>query len=357
MDWIKRNPLFVVGAVIAVALLGVAGWYSFSRWSRNAAAREELNKAYEELKRLQSLPIASGSAKVDNIRLAREQQQRLQTVLAAATQYFQPPAPVPDSPNPSDGEFAAALRRTVDQLTREANSASVLLPADFKFSFSQQFRQLSFAPGSVPALAAQLGEVRAICNVLIRAKVNSLDMLQRVRVSPDDLQGPVTDYLQAHPQTNDLGVLTPYQIVFRAFSAELAQVISGFANAPHGFIVHTLQVEPASALPVEPTETPTAPPVTYVTPTPVPVVPRYPSPLAAEQAEARERAALRPDLYGRAGVPPGRYPQPPAYTPPVVTAPAAPGAPAARPGPQIVLDERPLQVTMLVEVVKLHPQK
>jgi len=358
MDWIKRNLFFVIGAVVSVALLGVAGWYSFSRWSRNAAAREELNKAYEELKRLHNLPVHPGGAgKVDNIRLAREQQRRIQSVLAAAAQYFQAPKPIPASTNLTDGEFAAALRRTVDQLTREANSASVLLPADFKFSFSQQFRQLSFAPGSLPALAGQLGEVRAICDVLIKAKVNSLDMLQRVRVSPDDLQGPVTDYLQAQAQTNELGVLTPYQIVFRAFSAELAQVISGFANAPHGFIVHTLQVEPASALPVEQPATPMTPTVTYV---PVaPATPRYPTRMMAEAEEARERAMLRPDLYGRPGAPtpPPGYatPAPPAYVPPAPT-PGVPGAPGARPGPQIVLDERPLQVTMLVEVVKLHPQ-
>lgn len=364
MDWVKRNLFFVIGAVVSVALLAVAGWYSYSRWSRNAAAREELNKAYEELKRLYSLPVHPGGAgKVDNIRLAREQQKRIQTVLAAAAQYFQPPAPVPDSPNPTDGEFAAALRRTVDQLTRDANSASVLLPADFKFSFSQQFRQLSFAPGSLPALAAQLGEVRALCDVLIRAKINSLDMLQRVRVSPDDAQGPVTDYLEAQAQTNELGVLTPYQIVFRAFSAELAQVISGFANAPHGFIVHTLQVEPASALPVEQPATPTAPTVTYVPVTPVtptPVTPRTPMQRRmAEEADARERAMLRPDLYGRQGAPPPTAYTPPVYAPPA-PAPGVPGAPGslgARPGPQIVLDERPLQVTMLVEVVKLHPQK
>jgi hypothetical protein len=99
------------------------------------------------------------------------------------------------------------------------------------------------------------------------------------------------------------------------------------------------------------------PTVTYV---PVaPATPRYPTRMMAEAEEARERAMLRPDLNGRPGAPtpPPGYatPAPPAYVPPAPT-PGAPGAPGARPGPQIVLDERPLQVTMLVEVVKLHPQ-
>ena len=46
-------------------------------------------------------------------------------------------------------------------------------------------------------MSVQLGEVREICNVLYRAKVNSLDTLRRVRVSADDFKGPQADYVKA----------------------------------------------------------------------------------------------------------------------------------------------------------------
>ena len=46
------------------------------------------------------------------------------------------------------------------------------------------------------------------------------------------------------PVTNDLAVLMPYQVTFRGFSPEMAQVLEAFATSPHGFIVKTVSVQP-----------------------------------------------------------------------------------------------------------------
>ena len=75
MAWIKRNLFFVIGAVVALALIGFAGFHNFSGWKHNAEAHEELNKAYAELNRLNNQPVHPGLGKVDNIKLAREQQE------------------------------------------------------------------------------------------------------------------------------------------------------------------------------------------------------------------------------------------------------------------------------------------
>ena len=45
MDWIKRNLYFVVGTLIALALLGGAGWYFYSALKANA---EVLDKLHEQ---------------------------------------------------------------------------------------------------------------------------------------------------------------------------------------------------------------------------------------------------------------------------------------------------------------------
>ena len=50
MAWIKRNLFFVIGGVIALALLGAAGFYDFKSRSRNEAAFANLNEIYETLK-------------------------------------------------------------------------------------------------------------------------------------------------------------------------------------------------------------------------------------------------------------------------------------------------------------------
>ena len=86
MDWIKRNLIFVIGAVVALALLGVAGWYSYSGYSHNAAQKEQLNQQYEELKRLTNLkPNPGDGKKVDNIKLAQEQEKEVQAFLGKLT--------------------------------------------------------------------------------------------------------------------------------------------------------------------------------------------------------------------------------------------------------------------------------
>jgi hypothetical protein len=106
---------------------------------------------------------------------------------------------------------------------------------------------VKFAPGSLGALAAQLGEVKAISEILFAAGVNQLDGIQRARVSDDDVAGPQTDYLADNSVTNEMAVLTPYTVTFRAFSPEIARTLAGFASSPGGFVVTSLNVQPAGA--------------------------------------------------------------------------------------------------------------
>ena len=182
-------------------------------------------------------------------------------------------------------------------LQHEADAASVALPPKYNFSFEAQRSLVKFS-GNLGALPAQFGEVKTIAEIFYAARVNSLDGIQRVRVSDDDANGPQADYFDDHSVTNNLAVLTPYQITFRSFSPEIAQVLAGFAASPHGFIVKDISVQTAGAL-----------------------------------------AATSPDAPAPPPPPPG-----PAVTP-------------GKGGLQTVLNEQLLRVTLVVEVVKLLPQK
>ena len=171
------------------------------------------------------------------------------------------------------------------------------------FHLKRNATRVKFAPGSLGALAAQLGEVKAISEILFAARVNQLDGIQRVRVSDDDVSGPQTDYLVDSSVTNGLAVLTPYTITFRAFSPEIAQMLAGFASSPHGFIVKNINVQPAGAA----------------------------------QMEAAAGMGM--------GAPPPFAPTP------------MPGAMPGRGGLQTVLQQQLLQATIEVEIVKLLPKK
>jgi hypothetical protein len=313
MSWLKRNLFFLIGSVIALALLGAAGFYFFQKSKLNDQTRAKLKADYDELERLNTQKPHPGTEKIDNIKAAKEQRAQWQELLARGNKFFEPIAPIPEGTNVTDETFAAQLRKTIEQLQREADSASVTLPPRYDFSFGAIKSKITFAPGSLQPLSVQLGEIKAICDILFRAKINNLDSIRRERVSPDDRE--LADYLDRHSVTNDQVVLTPYEVTFRSFSAELAGVLGGFASSTHGFIVKSIIVEPAGAAALNAPEAV----VTYA-PTMAPNRPR------GEDDEG--------------------------YRPPTPT--VAPVAPGVRGGLTPVLVERPVRVTLWLELVKLN---
>jgi hypothetical protein len=247
MGWIKRNLFFAIGGIVALLLLGAAGYYDYASWSHNSAAFDKLNEIYGQLKTLGDEKPGPGNSKVDNIKAAKDQEAIVRDWINQTGNFFKPIAPVPDSPDVTSEAFAAALRRMIDQLQHEADTASVLLPPKYAFSFEAQRSIVKFAPGSLNSLAVQLGEVKTISEVFFASRVNSLDGIQRARVSDDDTTGPQTDYINDVSVTNNLAVMTPYVVSFRGFSGELASVLGGLAASPYGFIVKGINIQPAGA--------------------------------------------------------------------------------------------------------------
>jgi hypothetical protein len=314
MDWIKRNLYFVIGTVLALAMLGGAGWYLWSKLNLNNQTWESLNKAYEDLKRLNGQNPHPGSGNVDNIGTAKQQVADLRAFQEKARGAFQKIPPIPDLPKITDRDFSFALSRTISALRSDATSSGVSLPPDYEFSFLAQSKMPSFKTNTLPLLAVQLGEVKAICDVLFGAKINALDLLRRERVSPEDAAGAATDYVADKSITNELAVLTPYELTFRCFSPELASVLANFASSPQGFVVKTINVEAEGATPAV-------------------------------------------DLTGNAGTA-----EPPVTPTPVRGPYARPGVPSPTAGTRAgtlptVLDERKLHVTMALVIVKLLPPK
>ena len=359
MDWIKRNLYFLIGSLAALVLMGLAGWYLYSKWQLNNEILGKLDEQYTELKRLNEQKPHPGSGKIDNIKAAKEQQKELLAYIQKARAYLQgcpsiPPAEQGKVLNSQD--FSSALSRTLDQMQRDATKVSVGLPPKdskgqtYSFSFAAQRESLAYAPGSLEPLSVQLGEIRAICTVLFQAKINALDNLRRERVSEDDLKGPQTDYLPDKSVTNELSVtkaqavVSPYEITFLCFSPELAAVLAGFASSPCGLmVVKAINVELA---PTTASEQPAAP-VFQVTPTynptPVPRAPRTPDAPSADAFNAR---------YGL-----GARAAPRAVPPPPVYQPAPTASTANRGAPPLVLDEKKLKVTLMLNVVKLVSTK
>ena len=336
MTWVKRNLFFLIGGVVALSLMGAAGWYAFQKNTLNNEKKEKLNEAYTELKRLkEQKPHPGDGKKVDNIKLAKDLQVELRGFIGTSGKNFQPIAPIPASQKFTTLEFTEQLREAISQLQKSAGANSVTLQPNYNFSFEAQKNKLTLAAGSLEPLAVQLGEVKAICDILFRARINALENLKRERASADDTpdRAGMTDYHERKSVTNDLGVLAQYEVTFRSFSPELAAAMAGLASSHHGFIVKGISVEPVVATSALPTDT-----------TPQPVVPA-PVPQAAAQPTA-SAAARR--YEGEGGAPPLRSAPPPAY---------APAAPATSTRTPPILNEKLFRVTLLIEVIKLRPPK
>jgi hypothetical protein len=355
MSWIKRNLFFVIGSLVALILMGLAGWFLYSKWSLNNQVLATLNNDYEELKRLNSANPHPGSGSINNIQTAKEQREQLLAFIKQTRAHFQPTPRIPDLPKVTDRDFSAALSQTIEQLRNQATNTSVALPPDnYAFSFTSQKSKISFAPGSADRLAGQLGEIKMLVQILFDAKVNALDNLRRERVSSDDSFGLQTDYLTEKTTTNALAVVTPYEVTFRAFSTELAAVLAGMAASPHALLVKTLNVELA---PAPPPQEPTAPIVM------APVMVQQ-NPMAEEMSRQQQEAAANASFRARYGFGGGQGQGGVAYRglgaqpapPPVFGTPAATGiSPTGKGGLPTVLDEKLLKITLNLYIVKPLP--
>lgn len=335
MGWIKRNLFFVVSGVVALALLGGAGFYIYQGWNHNSQLAGQLNDIYSKLSELAQTQPQPGNDKINNTEKAKEQEQQIRGWINDGASRFHPIPAIPAGEVTSK-TFLNALNSTVYQLRDEAKESSVTVPHDYNFSFQVQSSKLTISSGLAP-LAQQLGEVKSIVEVLFDARVNNLDSIQRVPVSDDDASGGLqSDYNDKPSVTNELAIITPYVVTFQSFTPELAKVISGFSSSTNPFVVKAVNVQPASAPAGLGENMPGAVPQTY---------------RQAYQNYDADRAPPPPGFNtpgyrGYAPAYPG-YPQPNQPQPTT-------GLSGRKGGLPTVLKEQLLRITIEVDVVKLQ---
>lgn len=345
MAWIKRNLYFLAGTAIAAAMLGLAGYYCYSKWSLNKGNDDQLTTAYEDWKRIINQPVGPGNDKVDNIKIAREEQEKVRQMIQRLRSHFVHIQPIPNSANGtvSGLDFQRALSTTIGRMSREAANSGVKIQTNYYFSFQAERDQLNFEPGSLGPLSERLGHIRFICDVLFKAKINSLLSVRRERVSQYDNQS-VTDYLDIPSVTNEFAVLVPYEVRFECFSAELGEALAGFGNVSNGIIVKAINIERSPDSAVAPTGSAQAEPTRY----------QY----QVIQPQFAGQAPYAPNNPPTRYVPPrgsGYNPYQRGYSP--YLQPQVPAPTPARPTTSNVLDERPLTVTLVLNVVKMLPKK
>ena len=351
MSWFKKNLSLVVGGVVALGLLGFAIFFLLTSTRAADEVTAQLSAKTAELK---DLTTHDPYPNQENIEAARKEQKKLAEFVQGSRKFF---VPVSSFTNVDSAAFKDLLETTISHLENDAEKAGVNLPAKYDFTFAPQRKSLDFAADTLAPLAAQVAEIKAVCEVLFDARVHALTALRRIPVAKDD-QG-ATDYLvgkKAATNTVTGAVLAPYEIQFQGFTAELAAVLEGFYRSPNCFIVRNLDVQ-TNIVNVAADSSQTIPSYLPYYPSTTGVVPPTPSPEdLMRQRYGLGRYGMGPGggRYGGLGPGSSRYGQPPlvAPTPTPTTTPSA-FAPAARKGPETILDERPFKVTMYIEAVRL----
>jgi hypothetical protein len=252
MSWAKRNLYFLISCIVAVVLLGAAGWYCWSSHQAYNTNTEQLKANYSQMKDFADKKPGPGNEQVDNIKTAKEQTEQAKQRVAELEKFFTPVKGIPDTNKFNDRMLSFAVRETVSQLRAAAQAKTVTLPAatpEFAFSFSLQMGKTIYDPNAAEMLSKQLGEVKTICDTLFGARILSLDSIQRERTSDDsNMQGQLSlqpDYTDSLSMTNGNMVISPYQVTFECFTPQLGSVLSSFANQPHTIVVKTLNIQPA----------------------------------------------------------------------------------------------------------------
>ncbi len=340
MKWLKQNLLLVVGGLVALGLLGFAGYFLYDKIQQKNAVTEQLTAGTAELERLVKREVYPNE---ENIKAAQSEQKRLLASLQTVKNYF---PPVSDNTNALEGaSFKAFLETSIHDFTVDAERLGVSLPPKpYPFSFTAQRPLVNFASGSIEPLTGQVTDIKAILGCLYKAKIHSLVSVRRASVSSDDTAGSL-DYLSKKITTNALtrAVIAPYEVTFQCFSGELAEALSRLATAPETFVITNVSVSLSSASATETsTETPSFPMSMGGA--------RFGGmdPATAARYGMAGRGMMNQSMMSRYGISPGGNPP----------TEAAPGStPAPKTGTQVVVDEKSLKVTLMIHSIRLNPFK
>ncbi|MGD0413378.1 MAG: hypothetical protein ABSC18_16930, partial [Verrucomicrobiota bacterium] len=240
MAWIKRNLFFLLSLVAGLVLTGYCGYLFSGDLKQNAVVNTEFQGYVTQYNALQKKPVYPSD---EHIQQAKAELGQVTEFEDQVNKAFSPYTP---HPKEDEKGFSEYLENTIAELKTQATNASVALPDTMAFGFTDQRGKLRYPLENIEPWMQQLTEIKALCNILFGAKINSLAMFRRVALSPtNDLILNPDDTFPASKVTTSAETKTPYKIEFRCFSRELAAVLNGLAQSGNCFIVKNVVVSPA----------------------------------------------------------------------------------------------------------------
>ena len=200
MNWVKSNIGLVIGGVVALALMGVAGYFLFTQMEAEKRAQANLEQGLSNLKSLLQRDPHPGDPDngVDNISAVKVEQSKVDKNLLGPLRSLFKPFTVPSDLDTF--KFKSLLEERIAMLQRAARKAGTGLPKDgdakYSFSFSDVRPKVSFAPETLAPMAFQLAQIESISHVLFDSKVHSINGIKRpeVAVAEEEVEEDEDDF-------------------------------------------------------------------------------------------------------------------------------------------------------------------
>ncbi|MBT5846489.1 MAG: hypothetical protein HOH86_07815 [Verrucomicrobiales bacterium] len=254
--YLKRHALILVGLLLGVGFVG----YGYKFMTAAEAGKTEQGGAFESVKaRREKISNPGNGIKIDQENIAKIQAEvdeldRLivesGTVISSGVEHEVM----------AGNDFTTHIVSVVKQLNEAAVEQRVGLPGDPRSKSDVQFpyyftffevitKEHGVSEDKVAELQVQLEDVEAIINILLRSRVQSIELMQRNPVTKEDVAATrPNDYLKERQKyTNSVAVVRPYRIKFRCLSGGIAKSLSGFAREDLFYVVRKFEVRQAGA--------------------------------------------------------------------------------------------------------------
>jgi hypothetical protein len=241
MAWLKRNIIWLVGGLVSLGMIGGATVFTLEAKKKQEEAVNNLSTYTNTVNRLKS---AKPYPSTEMVQKLEGETVAVRSFIDEAEKMF-----VYEEPQRMPGqEFKVHLINSLVKLRTEATNFNVELPPNFNFTFTHLLPMPNLLPYSVKPLQVQLRDIEEIAQVLFESRIHGLEAFSRVPAyarEPGSKNVLVYDMGVRTNLTTDKAVFTstPYKFTFRGFTTELTEVLNRFARAKRFYVVKRLEVE------------------------------------------------------------------------------------------------------------------
>jgi len=240
MVFLKRNIFWIISGLVSVGL--IAGSVMFTSGAK-AKAEEKMTELSTYTNTVNQLKDATPYPSPEAINQVKQDTEKVKGFSKQAEAMFTYKAP----PDIHPRRFKVHLINSLVALQNEATNYNVRLPRQFNFTFSHLLPMPNLLPYSVAPLGERLQDIQHITQILFESRVHAIDSFARVPAYAREPGGRVLMYdvgIRTNLSTAEADFTsTPYRFSFRGFTTELTEVLNRFASADRFYVVRQIEVQ------------------------------------------------------------------------------------------------------------------